>query len=146
MLCGGYLAIKSEFLSPADGWGLLSELSPHSRGSDVGAETWTSIKQQVIAAQQHAHDNATITLPGTTEALQTVHGDSRLNNIVTRRVPGGKREFRWIDFDWAGIHDRSLYPAFINMLIAWGTGVGPGQEMNQQHDKDTLENQLMGKL
>ena len=65
--------------------------------------------------------------------------------VTAATAEAAKKEIKWVDFDWAGVHSETAYPGIINMQVRWAAGVGsvgPGVKMLQQHDVETLQQQF----
>ena len=61
-----------------------------------------------------------------------VHGDCRPNNIL---ISNDWQTVWFIDFDFSGKEDASVYPPFLNMAdIYWADGVSFGLPLRREHD------------
>lgn len=48
-----------------------------------------------------------------------VHDNLRAQNIMVNNV----HKVMIVDFDWAGVHDKAIYPSFMNPAIDWPAGI-----------------------
>lgn len=109
-----------------ESWRVLSNLS--------GPELLES-KPFVLQALLQAHSVA-ITM-GTTGA----HGDMRLPNVAVR-LEGQQWHVRFLDFDWAGVAGKHMYPPFMNPEIKWPSGAHAYAVMLLEHDAALLQLQF----
>ncbi|KXZ41258.1 hypothetical protein GPECTOR_599g673 [Gonium pectorale] len=111
-----------EHLAPDQGWKRLSDFPLPQRTAALKA----AVQQALTMA--HAVDVG--------EGRVAVHGDCRGPNIMVREErDGGAFDVRFIDFDWAGVHEVDAYPmVLLTPEIPWHPGVGPGRVLHQAHD------------
>ena len=51
----------------------------------------------------------------------------------------GRIEVRWIDFEWAGVASKEVYPEFMNHRdVPWPSGVSEGLRITAAKDKAVL--------
>jgi RIO-like serine/threonine protein kinase len=81
-------------------------------------------KDQIKTALKHLHDGG------------FVFGDLRPPNIM---VPDQGGDVKLVDFDWAGKHGESRYPALLSSALQWPDGVKGLSIMETRHDIDMLE-------
>jgi len=143
-LPGGWLMVVMEQL--AGSWVPLADLPPPQQAA---------ARQAAVQALEAAHR---VPIPGYTRG--GVHGDARGINIMvcpaTSRQPaeatpaaGGSSSgqaaqwhVKFIDFDWAGEHGVTTYPAFMSHVIPWAEGAGDLRVMRQEHDVHLLQQPL----
>ncbi len=67
-----------------------------------------------------------------------VHGDMRLPNVAVL-LEDHQWHVKFLDFDWAGVAEKSTYPPFMNPKIAWPAGAQPFYVMLSKHDVKLLQ-------
>jgi serine/threonine protein kinase len=85
-----------------------------------------TLEDQIERALKHLHDN------------EFVFGDLRPPNVMITK----NEEVKLIDFDWAGIHQKSLYPLLMSSTLTWPGGVAGLSVMETWHDDDMLKRLL----
>ena len=81
-------------------------------------------------AEEGVQDQLTLILEAL-KAKKYVHGDMRGNNI---QFDSAANRVVLIDFDWAGVEDEAVYPAFMNPNLGWPEGAAYGRPLRHEHD------------
>ena len=68
-----------------------------------------------------------------------VHGDLRFCNM---KINVDTNRLTVLDFDWAGVNGRDVYPLFMNENIKWPEGAKSGNFLQFEHDKEFIDRLL----
>ncbi|GAQ81195.1 hypothetical protein KFL_000730310 [Klebsormidium nitens] len=122
-LPGGCSSVVMERLG--DRWSTLEVLAGEER---------QEVKEAAKEALARAH-KLTVTVGSKTGIV--VHGDARGPNIMVCRSGEGWA-IRFIDFDWAGLHEVARYTSSLNPHHKWHPDAKQGAVMRQEHDEHLL--------
>ena len=68
------------------------------------------------------------------KAKNYVHGDMHIACSCNVLFNEASNKVVLIDFDWAGVEDVAVYPAFMNPRLNWPEGAAYGMPIRHEHD------------